>query len=64
MNITKRDVMYYMAFMFIAVSIQMAGCSMINISTYEKTVGIGQWVRVAGWSEAIVDFIKALEAQK
>jgi 60 kDa SS-A/Ro ribonucleoprotein len=37
---------------------------MINVGTYEKSVGIGQWVRVAGWSEAIVEFIKAHEAQK
>jgi 60 kDa SS-A/Ro ribonucleoprotein len=36
---------------------------MINVSTYEHTVGIGNWVRVAGFSEAIVDFIQVLEAQ-
>lgn len=35
---------------------------MINIATYEHTVGYGPWVRVAGWSEAVVEYIKALEA--
>lgn len=36
----------------------------INVSTYEKTVGTKNWVRIAGWSEAIVDFIQAYENQK
>jgi 60 kDa SS-A/Ro ribonucleoprotein len=34
---------------------------MLNVSTYEHTVGTREWVRVSGWSEAIVDYIKALE---
>jgi 60 kDa SS-A/Ro ribonucleoprotein len=38
---------------------------LVNIATYQKTVGFERsWVRVAGWSEAIVDFIKALESDK
>lgn len=36
---------------------------MINVATYEHTVGYGPWVRVAGWSEAVVEFIKVVEAQ-
>lgn len=36
---------------------------MINVATYEHTVGYGEWVRVAGWSEAIVDFIREIEVQ-
>jgi len=38
---------------------------MINVSTYEHTVGphLG-WTRVAGWSEAVVDFIKAVEQEQ
>ncbi len=36
---------------------------MINVATYEHAVGYGPWVRVAGWSEAVVEFIKAVEAQ-
>lgn len=35
---------------------------MINVSTYEHTVGYGPWVRIAGWSEAVVDFIVQCEA--
>lgn len=35
---------------------------MINVATYEYSIGYGPWCRVAGWSEAIVDFIKAQEA--
>lgn len=33
----------------------------INVATYEKTVARKAWTRVAGWSEAIVDYIKACE---
>jgi len=37
---------------------------MINIATYENTVGFSNWIRVAGWSEAVVDFIKAVEQEQ
>lgn len=33
----------------------------VNIATYEKTVARKEWTRVSGWSEAIVDYIKAYE---
>lgn len=36
---------------------------MLNVSTYAHTVGYGPWVRVSGWSEAIVDFIKQVERE-
>ena len=36
---------------------------MINVATYEKTVGYGnEWTRIAGWSEAIVDFVSQMES--
>lgn len=34
---------------------------MINVSTYGKGVGFGKWVRVNGWSEAVINFIAELE---
>jgi len=36
---------------------------MINVATYEKTVGYGNWVRISGWSEAVVDFIRTYEKE-
>ncbi len=33
----------------------------VNIATYEKTVAKKEWTRISGWSEAIVDYIKACE---
>lgn len=35
---------------------------MLNIATYEYTAGpANSWIKVSGWSEAIVDYIKVLE---
>lgn len=35
---------------------------MINVATYEYTAGpANAWIKVSGWSEAIVDYIKVLE---
>lgn len=36
---------------------------MLNVGAYEHGVGFGPWVRVSGWSERLVDFIIAAEAQ-
>ena len=34
---------------------------MINVASYKNGVGYGDWVRITGWSEAIVDYIQAYE---
>jgi 60 kDa SS-A/Ro ribonucleoprotein len=37
---------------------------LVNIATYDKTVGThAGWIRVAGWSEQVVEFIKHLESE-
>lgn len=33
----------------------------INVASYQNGVGSGQWNRIDGWSEAIVDYIQAIE---
>lgn len=35
---------------------------MVNVANYQRGVGYGPWVRVEGWSEAVVDYITAFEA--
>lgn len=37
---------------------------MINVANYQNGVGYGKWTHIDGWSEAIVDFIMALESNK
>lgn len=34
---------------------------MVNVASYQHAVGFGPWLRVDGWSEAIVDFITESE---
>lgn len=34
---------------------------MLNVATYKNGIGYGEWVHVDGWSEAIVDYIRAYE---
>ena len=36
---------------------------MVNVSTEKHAVGFGDWVRVNGWSEAIIDFIRGYEQE-
>lgn len=36
---------------------------MVNVSTEKHAVGFGDWVRVNGWSEAIIDFIRVYEQE-
>lgn len=35
---------------------------MVNVASYQNGVGYGDWVRVNGFSEAVVSYIRALEA--
>lgn len=35
---------------------------MINVATNKNGVGYGDWVRISGWSESVVDFIRQVEA--
>jgi hypothetical protein len=35
---------------------------MINVASYKNGVGYGKWLHIDGWSEAIIDYIKELEA--
>jgi 60 kDa SS-A/Ro ribonucleoprotein len=35
----------------------------INVASYQNGVGYGPWTHIDGWSEAVVDFIQASEAQ-
>jgi hypothetical protein len=34
----------------------------INVASYQNGIGFGEWITINGWSEAIVDYIKAYEA--
>lgn len=36
---------------------------MINVATYDKTVGYGPWMRISGWSEHVVDFMVQEESR-
>ncbi|HET9401585.1 MAG TPA: TROVE domain-containing protein [Candidatus Acidoferrales bacterium] len=33
----------------------------INVASYKNGVGYGKWVHIDGWSEAVVEYIRALE---
>jgi hypothetical protein len=35
----------------------------VNVATYQNGIGYGAWTHIDGWSEAIVDYIRAAEAQ-
>lgn len=35
----------------------------VNVATYQNGVGYGKWVHIDGWSEAIIDYIRAYEAE-
>jgi 60 kDa SS-A/Ro ribonucleoprotein len=36
---------------------------LVNVATYQHGIGYGKWTHIDGWSEAIMDFIQASEAQ-
>jgi hypothetical protein len=37
---------------------------MINVASYQNGVGYGKWHHIDGWSEAIVEYIRTVEAEK
>lgn len=46
-------------------SVGTPGCGrgyMINVAPYAHSVGYGKWIRINGWSEAILDYITAYES--
>jgi uncharacterized protein with von Willebrand factor type A (vWA) domain len=34
----------------------------INVASYKNGVGYGKWTHIDGWSESVVEYIRALEA--
>lgn len=36
----------------------------VNVAGYQNGVGYGPWVKIDGWSEAIIEYIRAYEAQE
>lgn len=36
----------------------------INVASYKNGVGYGKWMHIDGWSEAVIDYIRAYEALK
>jgi 60 kDa SS-A/Ro ribonucleoprotein len=34
---------------------------LINVASYKNGVGYGKWMHIDGWSEAVIDYIRALE---
>ena len=34
---------------------------MINVASYENGVGYHKWTHIDGWSEAVLDYIQAIE---
>ena len=37
---------------------------MLNVASYQNGIGGKDWVRIDGWSEAVVDYIQELEKQQ
>jgi hypothetical protein len=35
---------------------------MINVASYKNGVGYGKWTHIDGWSEAVIEYIRALES--
>jgi hypothetical protein len=35
---------------------------MVNVASYRRGIGYGNWTRIDGWSEAVLDYINAAEA--
>jgi 60 kDa SS-A/Ro ribonucleoprotein len=34
---------------------------LINVASYKDGVGYGKWMHIDGWSEAVIEYIRALE---
>ena len=34
----------------------------INVASYKNGVGYGKWTHIDGWSEAVIEYIRALES--
>ena len=34
----------------------------INVPSYKTGVGYGRWTQIDGWSESVIEYIRALEA--
>ena len=34
---------------------------LINVASYKNGVGYGKWTHIDGWSEAVIEYIRALE---
>jgi hypothetical protein len=37
---------------------------MINVASYKNGVGYGKWTHIDGWSESVIEYIRALEQTK
>ncbi len=33
----------------------------INVASYKNGVGYGQWTHIDGWSESVIEYIRAVE---
>jgi len=33
----------------------------INVASYKNGVGYGKWTHIDGWSESVIEYIRALE---
>jgi hypothetical protein len=36
----------------------------VNVASYKNGVGYGAWTHIDGWSEAVVEYIRALESMR
>jgi len=36
----------------------------INVASYKNGVGYGKWTHIDGWSESVIEYIRALELTK
>jgi 60 kDa SS-A/Ro ribonucleoprotein len=34
---------------------------LINVASFKNGVGYGKWTHIDGWSEAVIEYIRALE---
>ena len=40
------------------------GAYMINVASYKNGVGYGKWINIDGWSDSVIEYIRALEQTK
>ena len=36
----------------------------VNVAPYKNGIGYGKWTHIDGWSESVVEYIRALEAEE